>query len=60
MTRAKTQYDEVMDKEVLWLRKFIKKLENTPTAHGAKWKFAMLQHYRRKLRELRRERRKPR
>lgn len=49
-----------MDKEILWLRKFIKKLQETPTAHGKAWKFAMLQHYRKKLRELRQERRKPR
>ena len=60
MPKARSPYDVAMDKEVLWLRKFIKELENTPTAHGAKWKFAMLQHYRRRLRELRRERRMPR
>lgn len=60
MTKASDRYDAAMNKEILWLRKFIKKLQDTPTAHGKKWKFAMLQHYRKKLRELRQERRKPR
>ena len=60
MTKAEDRYDEAMEKEVRWLRKFIKRLENSPTAHGKQWKFAMLQHYRKKLRELRTERRKPR
>ena len=58
MTKASSQYDQSWQQEVRWLRGFIKKLEKTPTAHGKKWKDAMLLHYRGKLRELLRERRK--
>ena len=59
MTRSSTQYDVAWQREVQWCRKFIKKLEKTPTAHGRKWKDSMLLHYRKKLKELLAQRRKP-
>ena len=59
MTKASTRYDRAWQKEVRWCRKFIKKLEKTPTAHGKKWKASMLLHYRNKLKELLEQRRKP-
>lgn len=59
MTKASTRYDVAWQRQVQWLRKFIKDLEKTPTAHGQKWKDAMLRHYRKKLKELLATRRKP-
>ncbi len=59
MTRAKTKYDQAWQAQVRALQAFIKKLENTPTMHGQKWKDSMLAHYRGKLKDLLAERRKP-
>ena len=59
MTKRSIRYDVAWQRQVQWLRKFIKDLENTPTAHGQKWKDAMLRHYRGRLKELLKERPKP-
>ncbi len=59
VTKASTKYDQSWQQQVRWLRGFIKKLEKTPTAHGKKWKDSMLSHYRKKLKELLAQRRKP-
>lgn len=59
MTKASTQYDVAWQHQVSVCRKFIKKLERTPTLHGQKWKESMLRHYRGKLEELLSQRRKP-
>jgi len=59
MTKASTRYDVVWQREVKMCRKFIKNLEATGTIHGQKWKDAMLLHYRKKLKELLSQRRKP-
>lgn len=59
MTKASTQYDVAWQHQVKQCRKFIKNLEKTPTMHGQKWKDSMLRHYRKKLKELLSQRRKP-
>ncbi len=59
MRKASTQYDRELQRQERLCRGFIKKLENTPTMHGQKWKDSMLLHYRGKLRELLKQRRKP-
>ena len=59
MTKVSTQYDVAWQRQVKSVRKFIKNLEKTPTMHGQKWKDSMLRHYRRRLKELLKERRKP-
>lgn len=59
MTKASTKYDQSWQDQVRRLRGFIKKLDKTPTMHGQKWKDSMLSHYRKKLKELLGERRKP-
>lgn len=59
MTKASTQYDVAWQRQVQSVRKFIKNLEKTPTMHGQKWKDSMLRHYRKRLKELLSQRRKP-
>jgi hypothetical protein len=59
MTKASVRYDRAWQYQVKQCRAFIKKLENTPTMHGQKWKDSMLRHYRGKLEELLAQRRKP-
>lgn len=59
MTKAERQYDLAWQRQVRACRKFIKQLEKTPTMHGQKWKDSMLLHYRKKLKELLSQRRKP-
>ena len=52
MTKSSTQYDTALKDQVGRCRRFIKKLEKTPTMHGQKWKDSMLRHYRGKLKDL--------
>ena len=57
MTKASRKFDLALEDQVGRCRRFIKKLEKTPTMHGQKWKDSMLRHYRTKLKDLLSQRR---